>query len=149
VRNRKQSGCLVKRGQHWLVRYRITVNEGGELRTRLKAEVVGSSELLKKEARKEADRILEKVNGYRTDPRHVVSISEFVKNVYLPFVKQYKRPSTEKGYRDLWEDHLQSRCGRALLRQVRTCDIQRWIEIVAAEDRTKYGEAQDAGVWRT
>jgi integrase len=139
VRNRKQSGCLVKRGQHWLVRYRITVNEDGQLKTRLKAEVVGSSELAKKEARKEADRILMKVNGYRTDARHVVSVSEFVKNVYLPFVKQHKRPSTEKGYRDLWEDHLSSRCGRALLREVRTCDVQRWIETVAAEDKTKKG----------
>ena len=39
----------------------------------------------------------------------------------------------------MWEDHFQFRCESVLLRDVRTCTIQQWLEAVAAEDRAKTG----------
>ncbi len=58
-----------------------------------------------------------------------------------PFIGSHLRASTVKGYKDLWADHLEARCGNVLLRYVRTCDVQKWIESVAAQDQNKKGEA--------
>ena len=50
-----------------------------------------------------------------------------------------KRPSTCKGYLDMWRHHFQPRCESTLLRDVRCCDVQSWLEMIAGEDRTKTG----------
>ncbi len=43
------------------------------------------------------------------NPDRVLTIGEFVKRVYFPHIAQYKRPSTLKGYRDIWENHVKAR----------------------------------------
>ena len=47
--------------------------------------------------------------------------------VYLPWTKDHKRPSTAKGYRDIWEDHLKLLCSQVWLRDTRTFHIQGWL----------------------
>jgi hypothetical protein len=46
----------------------------------------------------------------------IVAVGDFVERVYLPWTEEHKRPSTAKGYRDIWEDHLRPLC--ALVWQV-------------------------------
>lgn len=143
MRRREQEGYIFKRNGVWVLRYRITMNKGGELVTVQKARVlapVDANHKTKASVRDLAKDVLAEVNEYRSDPLTVVTIGDFVKDVYLPFIKAQKRPSTHKGYRDMWDDHLRARCGDALLRDVRTCDVQHWLEAIAAEDRTKTGE---------
>lgn len=139
-RVKQQSGYIFKRAGKWILRYRVTINQGGELETVQKAKILAAvcpEYKTKASVRDLAKDFLATVNEYRTEPETVVTIGDFVKTVYLPFIKQQKRPSTEKGYRDAWEGHLKNRCGSTLLRDVRTCNVQKWLEAIAAEDKTE------------
>jgi integrase len=46
-------------------------------------------------------------------------------------MEQQKRPSTVKGYRDIWSKHLKARSSGFWMREIRTCDIQRILDDVA------------------
>ena len=69
----------------------------------------------------------------------MVTLRSFMENVFLPFVKSHKRANTHKGYAEIWRVHLKILCGDSVLRHVRTCDVQRWLDTVAASARTKDG----------
>jgi len=62
----------------------------------------------------------------------IVTICDFVERVYLPWVELDKRPSTVKGYRDHWEDHLKPLCGSVWLKDARTFHVQGWLNEIAA-----------------
>jgi integrase len=82
---------------------------------------------------------LEEINHQKCTPETVVSIADFVERVYLPYAESHKRPSTAKGYHDVWEDHLRVRIADVLMRSVRTSRVQSWLESIAAQDKTKAG----------
>jgi integrase len=81
-----------------------------------------------------ADEILAPINAHTRRPETVTTVRDFVETVYLPHVKQHKRPSTHAGYRDAWQRHLKPRCGDAWLREVRTPAVQGWLEEIGGED---------------
>jgi hypothetical protein len=139
---REQIGYVYKRAGWWVLRYRVTINEGGTLKTVQKAmqlAPVGANHKTKRSVEPLVKDKLASVNQYRQNPESVVTMGDFVERIYLPFVAAQRRPSTYKGYRSVWNDHLQARCRRTLLMDVRTCEVQRWLEAVAAEDKTKDG----------
>jgi integrase len=64
--------------------------------------------------------------------RAIVTIANFAERVYLPWIEQHKRPSTGKGYRDIWEDHLKPLAGQAWPRDARTYHVQSWLNQIGA-----------------
>lgn len=66
------------------------------------------------------------------NPERVLTIGEFAERVYFPHIEQYKRPSTLKGYRDMWENHVKARCAGDWLKDVRTFHVQRWLDSIAS-----------------
>ena len=99
--------------------YEITV-ENGVLRTITSAK-----------ARELAKPTLAKVNQPDRTPETAVSLVDFVEHIYLPRMEQQKRPSTVKGYRDIWANHLRGRSLGLWMREIRTCDIQRILDEIA------------------
>jgi integrase len=67
------------------------------------------------------------VNGGAIPAERIVTIGDFVERVYLPWIEQHKRPSTAKGYRDIWEDHLRPYCSQMWLKDTRTYHVQGWL----------------------
>jgi integrase len=61
------------------------------------------------------------------------STESFGNSRYLPWIEEHKRPSTAKGYRDIWEDHLRPLCARAWLKDTRTYHVQGWLNHIGAE----------------
>lgn len=51
-----------------------------------------------------------------------------------PRVEQHKRPSTFKGYRNIWQDHLKARCGNLWLKDTRTYHVQGWLNEIGSSD---------------
>ena len=51
--------------------------------------------------------------------------------MYFPRIEQHVRPSTLKGYRDIWEGHLKPRCAQVWLKEVRTYHVQGWLDEIA------------------
>jgi len=64
----------------------------------------------------EAERHMTTINTGAIPADRIVTISDFVERVYLPWVEMHRRPSTVKGYRDIWEDHLKPLCGEVWLK---------------------------------
>jgi hypothetical protein len=129
-----------KPGTYWILRYRQTINQGGQLRTVHSAEQLAPVDANHKTKRSVLDLAKERlaaINQRNKRPETVTTVGEFVERIYMPFVEAQKRPSTLKGYRDMWERHLKVRCQNVLLPDVRTCHVQRWLDSMAAEDETK------------
>jgi hypothetical protein len=78
-----------------------------------------------------AKRELEPLNRNVAEPLSIRKLSDFVDRVYLPFAKQQKRPSTYRGYSQVWSDYLKTRCQSEWLREVKTHHVQSWLEEIA------------------
>src|SRR5215468_6576490 len=59
-------------------------------------------------------------------------LGEFVDRVYFPHIQQHTRPSTLKGYRDIWRNHVKAHCADVWLKDVRTFHVQGWLDAIAA-----------------
>jgi len=70
------------------------------------------------------------VNSGTVPADRFVTIGDFVDRVYLPWTEEHKRPSTAKGYRDIWEDHLKPLCEKVWLKETRTYHVQSWLNQV-------------------
>jgi integrase len=132
MRNRKQNGQVVRIGDRWFVRYWERRNVAGKVERKRVSHVLGPVTTTGKrppaDVITEADRYMATtVNGVTTDAERIVTVGDFVERVYLCWVKQYKRPSTLKGYRDVWEDHLKPLCGKVWLKETRTYHVQGWL----------------------
>lgn len=137
IRMRKQSGHIEKHRGYWRVRYREQSVLGGKIRSVQRSKTlarVDAQHKTRASVRQLADDILEPLNQHRYAPSTVMKLGDFVDRVYLRFVKQHKRPSTHAGYRDMWQRHLQPRCGDWWLRDIRTPEVQLLLEQIARED---------------
>ena len=72
------------------------------------------------------------VNSGTVPADRIVTIGNFVERVYLPWTEEHKRPSTAKGYRDIWEDHLKPLCEQIWLKDTRTYHVQGWLNQIGA-----------------
>jgi integrase len=64
-----------------------------------------------------------------------MTVTDFVEQVYLPHVQRKKRPSTYKGYRDIWKHHLKPILAgaRLPLTEVKTFHVQQWLDRIAEQ----------------
>jgi integrase len=128
LKNRKQKGLVVKIGKRWHVRYWEPRNVGGSIQRKRVSHLLGPvttrgtkppADILS-----EAERHMGTVNDGTVVAERVVTIADFVKQVYFPHIVEHKRPSTVKGYEDIWELHLAKLCGAAWMKNFRTYDAQ-------------------------
>jgi integrase len=125
---RHQKGYLFKSSGWWFVRYCDTVVTNGEAKRVLIAKKlvpVSNEYRCKRSVQPVAEDFLRPINEGLVTPQSSMSITEFVRTEYMPFVEREKRPSTARGYRDIWKNHLKPRCGNTQLRDFRTVDGER------------------------
>jgi len=131
MRSRKQNGQIVRIGDRWYVRYWERRHLGGTIERKRVTHQLGTVTTRGKkpptEIQQEAERHMRKVNGTIIPAERILTMGDFVEQVYLPWVKANKRPSTLKGYRDVWKDHLKALCERTWLKEVRTYTVQGWL----------------------
>jgi integrase len=114
------------------LRYFDTRVIGGEVkRVRIAKQLAAAKGITKEKARELAKPTLTKVNQPRHAPETALSLTDFVEQVYLPRMEQQKRPSTVKGYREIWANHLKARSKGLWMREIRTCDVQRILDETA------------------
>jgi integrase len=131
MRNRKQQGQIIRIGDRWYVRYWERRNVGGIVARKRVTHSIGQSDTRGKrppaDIKTEADRHMATVNRGSVPPERIVTIGDFIERVYLPWTDEHKRPSTAKGYRDIWEDHLKPLCDLVWLKDTRTYHVQSWL----------------------
>lgn len=140
----QKAGYVYKRAGWWVLRYRQTSSQGGELKTVHRAEriiPVGPEHKTEASVRKlrQVEEKLREVNQSNQQPGMVITLVDFMEQIFLPHIAEQKRPSTAKSYRDIWKDHLATRAAGVLLRDVKTSTVQRWLTQIAAQDRTRNG----------
>jgi integrase len=133
---RKQCGQIIRIGDRWYVRYWERRNIGGALERKRVTHSVGEVTTRGKrppaDIKTEAERHMATVNSGTVPAERIVTIGDFVEQVYLPWTAVHKRPSTAKGYRDIWEDHLQPFCSAVWLKDARTYHVQSWLNQIGA-----------------
>jgi len=137
-RRRTQNGTITQFSGRWYLRYWEKRVENGVLVRKRQSHLLGPVDGRERkhppdDIERAASRFMSSLNNSAIQPEHVTTLGEFVENVYLPWVKQFKRPATAKSYCDIWEDHLKpvtSRFRKAM-KDVRTCDAQQWLNQVA------------------
>jgi integrase len=135
-RKRQQAGYIFKARGHWYVRYFEDRMVDGKLRHDRVAKQIGEVTTRgKRPPRKiedEAQEIVAAATVTNANPERVLTISEFIDRVYFPHVEQYKRPSTLRGYKDIWKNHVKARCSGVWLKDVRTFHVQSWLNAIAS-----------------
>jgi integrase len=128
---RKQTGIIVRISGRWYVRYWERRNIGGAITKKRVSHQLGPVTTRGKrppaDIVTEAERHVAAANSGTMAAAQVVTVGDFVERVYLPWIKEHKRPSTEKGYRDIWEDHLKAYSGKLWLKETRTYHVQGWL----------------------
>jgi integrase len=112
------------------------VGVGGKIETVQRAKrlaPVDAQHKTKASVRELANRELDPLNRNSAEPMGVTKLCDFVDRVYLPFVKQQKRPSTYRGYKQMWSIYLKTRCEPAWMREVKTHQVQSWLDEIGRE----------------
>lgn len=131
MRNRKQKGTIIRIGERWYVRYWERRNTGGRIESKRVTHPLGPVTTRGKHApadiKNDAEQHMATVNSGAIPADRIVTIGDFVERVYLPSVQQHKRPSTHKGYKDIWDDHLKPLCAQVWLKNTRAFTVQGWL----------------------
>jgi hypothetical protein len=119
-----QNGTIVKiRGRRWYVRYWERRNVNGTVEQKRISHFLGLVTTRGKhppaDIKDAAAEHMANVNSGKIPAERITTIGEFVEGVYLPWIDEHKRPSTAKGYRDIWEDHLKVLCASAWMKNTR------------------------------
>jgi integrase len=136
MRKRNQLGYVMRHRGWWVLRYRERVGVGGKIKIVQRAKRLApldAEHKTKASVRDLSTRELEPLNRNQAGPLSITKLGDFLDRVYLPFAKQQKRPSTFRGYSQMWCQYLKVRCHAEWLREVRTHHVQSWLEDIGRE----------------
>lgn len=122
-----QKGQLIKRHGAWHLRY---WRAGKRICQRLAP--FNDTFRTEKSVRGLVNEILQPLNEGRqtAGPQ---TLQNFIDVTYLPYAKEHKRPSTYRGYKNLYKRHIAPRIADIKMWQFRTVDCQRLIDGIASE----------------
>jgi integrase len=136
-----QRGQIFKRGGSWYLRfYRDEIRGGKIVRKRICQKLAPCDDQHPSLAsvRSDAAEILSPLNSGRLRPESTQTVSQFVESMYFPYIQEHKRPSTRKGYSDLFHDHLKGRVSGIRLRDFRTFDGERILSVIAHDTKLSH-----------
>jgi integrase len=142
-KGREQKGYVFRKGNSWFLRYWDSLLADGTVvrkqRCRRLADVEPEHARLKRPPNSVldlAEDALRPLNNAKSDPSKNVALGDFVKNVWLPHVKNRTAASTSHSYKYYWEHMLSPWCGRAWLRDFATPTAQRVLDEIARHNPT-------------
>lgn len=131
-----QVGYVFHKGSSWFVTYYDTFFVDGVSKRKQKCKKLpipyGGAYRSEASVRPFVDEILAPINSGTVHASSNTLLTDFVENVYLPYIATQVRPYTLKCYRQFWQRHLVGRVGKITLREFRTVDAVRIISAIAA-----------------
>ena len=135
---REQKGQIVRIGERWFVRYWERRNAGGTIERKRVSHLLGNVTTRGKrppaDIAIEAQRHMATVNSGTIPAERIVTIGDFVEQVYLPWIEKHKRPATLHGYKHIWENHLKPICGSTWIKETRTYTVQTWLNQIGSNN---------------
>src|SRR5207302_1580976 len=129
-----QRGQIFRKDSTWYLRYYDNVLENGTIRRKRvcrKLVDFGDRYRSKKSVRALAAEFLAPLNEGKLRPESTMPVAQFIERHYLPHTAEQKRPSTFKGYQDLWTIYVRPETGSLSLRDFRTHDGSRLLADIA------------------
>jgi integrase len=138
---RHQKGNIFRSGRSWFFRYcDDVVQPNGSIKRKVickKLPVSCADQYRTKASVKSfADEILAPINAGKTNAQSTMRIVDFVERIYFPeYADLELRPSTRKGYRDMWRVHIKHRLEKMTLRDFRTVDGHEMLREIARDGK--------------
>lgn len=142
-------GTYEKKGLYWVLRYYSTVVENGKARRIYRSKRIGlisdfpPKRHRAKDGKDVPNAIIDLGNEFLATQSKsgstlaLIRFQVFVKDIYLPYVKDQKKPSTYHDYQDIWKVHVNARAKDIWLRDIGTSTVQNWLNDIAAKARTR------------
>ena len=145
----KQKGTICRFSGRWYLRFWVHRTEDG---TRVRKRetvplgpVTTRSKYPPDEIVKLADEHMATVEKAKVPVDRSITVGAFAEQIFLPWADEYKRPSTARAYRQIWQRHLapqfikvgatEQRCADLWVNNVDTFRIQAWLDEVGKTDR--------------
>ena len=122
-----QRGYIYQANGAWHLRYRVA----GKQKSERLAPFCDQYRTIKS-VRHFAEEILHPINQGQ-QPRGAQTVQDFVERTYLPYALAHKRPSTYRGYVNLYNAQISSRVAGLKIASFRTVDAQRLLDRIANE----------------
>src|ERR1700730_5458425 len=129
-----QDGHILRKGQSWFLKYRETgLIDGKPIRKRVCKKLAPYCDDYRSigAVRSLARELLDPLNAGRTQVESTRTVAEFVEHTFLPYAKERKRPSTYRGYLDVFRRSLKSRLTGVRLRDFRCANGEKLLETIA------------------
>jgi integrase len=134
---RMLKGTITRHRGYWCLRYREHIREGDTIQTVQRSKRLAPVDALHKTRRSVqpiAEAMLEPIN--KTACLYVaMRFGDFVDRIYLPFIESKRRPSTVRGYKQMWLRYLNPRVASCLMHDVETRTIQTLLDQIEREDK--------------
>src|SRR5258707_14838093 len=118
-----QHGTVFERSGTWYFQFwRTDFINGANVRRRITKKLVRRDDNFRSEkdvwlgCAKEIDAILSPINARQHQPEGSMTLADFTENRFLPHIQEkiaqgYKKPSTAKFYKDVFNNHLKDSVG--------------------------------------
>ncbi len=130
-----QRGYVFQSHGAWYLQYWHDEIAGGvPRRVRANKRLCSTSECrTKSEALRRAAEFLAPINEGRIVADSSRTIGDFVEHVYLPYIREQKKPSTAEGYEHIWQRVWKARVSHIRLRDFATWNGERFMQDIARD----------------
>lgn len=129
-------GTITRHRGFWCLRYRERIREGKTIHTVQRSRRLAPVDATHKTRRSVeplAEALLEPIN--RAPALYVaIRLGDFADGVYFPFVESKRKPSTVRGYKQMWLRYLKPRCAGWVMHDVETRTIQSLLDEIEGEE---------------
>lgn len=129
-----QKGYIFQLHGAWYVRYRKDETVDGKLVRKQRCERLADADdkhRTKLSVRQKAEDFLERLTDGAAGG--TTTLQQFIEGSYLPHAKLHKRPSTYKGYKNLYDLRIAGHVGGIRLSSFRTLDAQRLLDRLGSD----------------
>jgi len=132
-------GTICRHREWWVLRYRERIRDGETIRSIQRSKRLAPVDAMHKTRKSVAllaETILEPLNraSRASSPLIANRLGDFVDNVYLPHIESKRKPSTYRGYRQMWLRYLKPRCSSSFMHDIEPRGIQQLLDAVALQD---------------
>lgn len=124
----------------WFVRFRENVRQAdGSVKRKQKARRIASKAEFprKRDVMSLVNQFMDGINSTNFSPDAGISVARFIDEVFLPDVERNLKPSTRKGYKDIWRIHVEPNLPDIPLREFRTYDAEKIMTKISASPLAK------------
>ena len=137
MKRRRIGGTITRHHGFWCLRYRERVRTGDTIKVVQKSKrlaPVDAEHKTRRSVETLAETVLEPVNKA---PASCVAIrlGDFMDGTYFPFVESKRKPSTVRGYKQMWQRYLKPRCSDLVMHDAETRNIQQLLDKVECEEK--------------